>query len=133
MRNNTFYVQIINIIPLSECMKTTLDEFTPTMLTVTTDDSANGFNSEDILLSSGWIADARNPVIILILNDEDDSPKVYQVSMTVTNVKQIEAELKNVDGVSVATVTVSLLVLLKHKYRKINLNIMIRKRSKIDS
>ena len=89
-------------------MKTTLDELTPTMLTVTTDDSANGFNAEDILLSSGWTADGRNPVIVLILNDEDDSPKIYQVSMTVTNVRRVEAELKNVDGLSVTTVTVCL-------------------------
>ncbi|VDI42578.1 Hypothetical predicted protein [Mytilus galloprovincialis] len=89
----------------TECMKTVLDELTPTMLAVTTDDSANGFNPEDILGSNGWIADGRNPVIVLKLNDDNDSPKVYQVSMTVTNVKQIEAELKNVEGVTVATVT----------------------------
>ena len=89
-------------------MKTVLDELTPTMLAVTTDDSANGFNPEDILGTNGWIADGRNPVIVLKLNDDNDSPKVYQVSMTVTNVKQIEAELKNVEGVTVATVTVSL-------------------------
>ncbi|XP_052090843.1 uncharacterized protein LOC127727766 [Mytilus californianus] len=89
----------------TECMKTALDELTPAMLTVTTDDSANGFSPEDIMRTSGWIADARNPVVVLELNDDDDSPKIYEVGMTVTNVQRIEAELKNVEGVSVITVT----------------------------
>lgn len=87
-------------------MKTNLNELTPEMILVSTTDSAPGSKTDDVFSSDGWVAETRTPEIVLTLRDIDDSPKVYQVVMTVTNVKKIDAVLNDDDGQFVKSVTV---------------------------
>lgn len=84
-----------------------MEDVSPDMLTVITEDSALGFNPEDIFKTSGWVAKRNKPEITLELRDSNDSPMVYQVIMNVANVRKIEAVLNNVENEFVKSVTVS--------------------------
>lgn len=92
---------------MTECMKVNLNEMTPEMIAIESPDTATGYQPADAYRPNGWVANKNNPQMVLTLTDIDDSPKVYQVVMTVTNVQKVDAVLNDNNGDFVKSVTVS--------------------------